>query len=335
MNRKQVLLVLGGAAAAGAGWTLFRPASGISMNLWTCLSRRMGGVGTVSSGAVNRQIPQEEFVSTCARFQKEAMSFTDMPAVVTGLWKSEGFATTFGKYRLPDNTLDDPRIPRESLGIIHVGYGAACTEFTQFDPAKLTEIADTKCHKDYKLLMLEGVGSILRIYEPGMFKKMCGMMGLIPADAPDGPDRSGFFKSFMSAFPEETQRMITHGYGRLVAFSRMSVFDAIGEAKALPADRVPAAVQGVAFAFAMMNSPDMARVLEASGDMDPDVRGPFQTGLTYGMVFCDWFRPGFLAAWKSQGRREGQMIAHAARESEASFARGHLLPFRLENPVSA
>lgn len=334
MTRRGVLLGVGGAAAAGLAWKLFRPMSGISVNLWTGVSRRMGGVGTVSSGAVNRQIPQDEFVAGCAKYQKEAMEQTAMAHVVNGLWKSEGFATTFGKYRLPDNTLDDPRIPRESLGIVHVGYGAASTEHTRFDPAKLTEISETKCHKDYKLQMIEGIGSILRIYEPGMFKKMCGMMGLIPKDAPDGPDKAGFFPSFMSAFPTEQQRLITHGYGRLIAFSRMSVYDALDEARALPAERVAPAVQGIAFASAMMNAPDMAGLLEGSAELDAATRAPFQTGLVYGLAYCEWFRPGFLAAWKPQGKLEGALVAHAVKEAEGSMSRGHILPFRLENPVS-
>ena len=76
--------------------------------------RRMAGVKTVSSGAVNRKIPQAEFQEGCRRYQQEAaQNVADMPHVVAGLWKSEGFATTMGKYRLAENTLNDPKIPRD------------------------------------------------------------------------------------------------------------------------------------------------------------------------------------------------------------------------------
>src|SRR5215470_156603 len=119
----------------------------LSISLVPLAIRRMTGVKTVSSGAVNRTIPQDEFPATCRKYQQEAAAHAEsMPNVVVGLWKSEGFATTFGKYRLPENTLNDPRIPKESLGITHVGYGAASNEHAMFDTAKLHEIAETKCN---------------------------------------------------------------------------------------------------------------------------------------------------------------------------------------------
>jgi hypothetical protein len=145
----------------------FALSNDLSISLIPLAMRRMNGVKTVSSGAVNRTIPQVEFPTTCRRFQQEAAANSD------NMWKSEGFATTFGKYRLPENTLNDPRIPRESLGITHVGYGAACNEHAKFDTRMLHDIADTKCNPQYRGFMYEGLGSILRIYEPGIFKFMC------------------------------------------------------------------------------------------------------------------------------------------------------------------
>jgi hypothetical protein len=197
---------------------------GLSIPLLALARRRMHGVKTVSSGAVNRTILQAEFCDVLQRYQREAAAAKDsMPHVVEGLWKSEGFATTFGKYRLPENTLNDPGAPPESWGIVHVGYGAASAEFARFDPATLHEIAGTKTVPVCRDFYYEGIGSTLRIYEPGFFKFMCGALGLIPKGAPPGPDQAGFFRKFFDAFSEEQQRLIAHGYGRLVAFSRVSV----------------------------------------------------------------------------------------------------------------
>ena len=306
----------------------------ISFSIFTTMWRRWGGVRSVATGAVNRPIPQQEFSSRCREFQQEAVAQrTSMPVVVAGLWKSEGFATTFGKYRLEENTLADPAIPRESLGITHVGYGAACTEFAEFNAAKLKEIFERRCSPHYIPQSVEGVGSILRIYEPGLFKKMCGLAGLIPKNAPPGPDRTGFFSSFMAHFTSEESRLITHGYGRLVAFSNLGLAKALEEARQLPANRVQPCAQGIAFAFTMMNSPDMGRILNVS---DIDVAGPirsgFQNGLVYALVYCEWFAPGFLSTWKAQGKLEEQLIALAVDESARSLKRGYILPFQLENP---
>lgn len=309
---------------------------GLGISLISLARRCMSGVKAVSSGAVNRAIPQAEFVEGAALYQSEAAAnLNSMPAVVDGLWKCEGFSTTFGKYRLPENTLNDPMIPREAYGICHVGYGAASTEHALFDVERLNDIAETKSEPHYRDFTYEGMGSILRIYEPGLFKFICGILGLIPIGAPAGPDKTGFFAQFLSAFSPENQRLITHGYGRLVAFSSLSIYKAIGEAIELPKERVAPCVMGSAFAFAMMNSEEMPRLLENSAiEYEPHVRVAFQNGLTYGMIFCDWFAPGFLAVWKPRGPLEEKLIAKARDESAANLRRGYLLPFMLENPIT-
>lgn len=307
----------------------------LSISLIPLALRRMNGVKTVSSGAVNRNIPQQEFIDTCKRYQQEAAKHPeDLPSVVSGLWRSEGFATTFGKYPLPDNTLNDARIPRESYGITHVGFGAASTEHAVFDAGKLTEIVETKSEPNYRGFTYEGIGSIVRIYEPGLFRFMCSTMGLIARNGPPCPDQTGFFAKWFSAFPAEVQRLITHGYGRLMGFSRISVYGAIGEAMKLPAFHVEPAIQGIAFAFAMMNNVEMPRLLQNSTNLPAAARAPFQNGLVYGIVFCDFFVPGVLKAWKPHGQIEEQLVAKAIDESEKSFKRGYLLPFQLENRIT-
>jgi len=138
----------------------------------------MNGVKTVSSGATNRQMPQAEYVEGCRRYQRDATANpSDMPSVVTGLWKTEGLSTTLGKYILPENTLNDSKLPRESYGIAHVGFGAACTEATLFDTRKLVDVVERLAEPNYRGLVYEGMGSILRIYEPGIFKFTCGRWG--------------------------------------------------------------------------------------------------------------------------------------------------------------
>ena len=308
----------------------------LSISLIPLALRRINGVKTVSSGATNRTIPQKEFQEGCRRHQQEAArNPSDMPSVVAGLWKSEGFATTLGKYRLPENTLNDPKIPRESYGITHVGYGAASTEHTLFDTKKLIDIVETLSEPNYRGFTYEGIGSILRIYEPGIFKFMCGVLGLIPRGAPPGPDKTGFFKDFFSHFPADVQWLIVHGYGRLVGFSKISVYKAFDEALTLPKQHVAPCVQGTAFAFAMMNSVEMNRLLDKSAiPYEPHVRAAFQNGLVYGIVFCDWFVPGFLAAFRPTGKLSEQLVAKARDEASLNQKRGYPLPFHLENPVT-
>jgi hypothetical protein len=309
--------------------------SGLSIPLATGATRRVTGVRTVASGAPGRPVPQTEFVDLLIAHQAEAAGgAADRERAVTGLWKSEGLSTTVGKHLLPDNTLRDPRLPRQVLPIAHVGFGSGSTEIAVFDPAKLVSLFAERCHPDYLDFSYEGIGAILRIYERGFFKVMSGALGLIRLDSPDGPNPQGFFAAYLKQFSPERQRLIAHGYGRIVAFSNMSIFGAIEEATTFPAERVEPAVHGCGFAFGFMNSADLPRLLEHSAiPFDDPVRAAFQSGLVYSLVFFDWYTPGLLAGWQPQGPLEADLIGLARREAAAASERGFLRAFTLDTPV--
>jgi hypothetical protein len=85
----------------------------------------------------------------------------------------------------------------------------------------------------------------------------------------------------------------------------------------------------------MMNAEDMPRMLANSAiEYRTDVRSAFQTGLVYGIVFCDWFTPGFLDAWKTKDGLEEKLVQLAREESARNLKRGYPLAFQLENPPS-
>jgi hypothetical protein len=308
--------------------------SELAIPLTTGATRRVAGVKTVASGAVSRPIPQAELVEKLTAYHNDAASgAAEREKAVVGLWKSEGLSTSVGKHLLPENTWSDHRLPREVLPIAHVGFGSGSTEEMVFDKAKLDALFTDRCHKDYLGFSYEGIGAILRIYERGFFKVMSGALGLIRLDAPDGPKTDGFFADYLKQFPDDTQRLITHGYGRIVAFSNMNIYKAIGEVTSFPADRIEPAVHGAGFAFAFMNSADMPRILDNSAiPFDPSVRAAFQNGLMYGLVFFDWYVPGLLENWQPKGTLEGELIDHARKEAALTATRGYPLPFRLEHP---
>jgi len=252
---------------------------------------------------------------------------------VVGLWKSEGLSTSIGKHLMPENTLADPQLPSNVLPIAHVGFGSGSTEAMLFGVDQLHALFAARCHPHYVGFSYEGIGAILRIYERGFFKVMSGTLGLIPLDAPDGPSPEGFFAAYLQQYPPDLQRLIAHGYGRIVAFSNIDIYTAIQQATAFPPARVEPAVHGCGFAFAFMNSADLPRILERSAvPFAPAVRAAFQNGLVYSLVFFDWYTPGLLAAWQAQGPLEAELVNHARGEAEASKRRGYLLPFRLEQP---
>jgi hypothetical protein len=314
-----------------------RPAgdtSGLSIAMTDRAMRRVAGVRTVAAGALSREVPQSEFVQRLIEYHRESTSGTvDRVKAVIGLWKSEGLSTSIGKHLMFENTLADLQLPANVLPIAHVGFGSGSTEAALFDVPGLNALFAARCHPNYVGFSYEGIGAILRLYERGFFKVMSGTLGLIPLDAPDGPNPDGFFAAYLQQYPVDRQRLIAHGYGRIVAFSNIDIYTAIQQATAFPGERVEPAVHGCGFAFAFMNSADLPRILENSAvPFEPAVRAAFQNGLIYSLVFFDWYAPGLLAGWQAQRPLEAELIEHARREAEASKRRGYLLPFRLEDP---
>jgi hypothetical protein len=308
--------------------------SGLSIAMSARATRRVAGVRTVASGALSRPVPQSELVQRLTAYHAESTGgAVEREKTVVGLWKSEGLSTSVGKHLLPENTLADPALPRNVLPIAHVGFGSGSTEAMLFDIDRLNALFAERCAPHYAGFSYEGIGAILRIYERGFFKVMSGSLGLIPLDAPDGPNPEGFFASYLMQYPPDIQRLITHGYGRIVAFSNIDIYSAIEHATAFPPERIEPAVHGCGFAFAFMNSADMPRILENSAiPFAPSTRAAFQNGLIYSLVFFDWYAPGLLAGWTPAGPLEAELVEHARREASASRVRGYMLPFRLENP---
>ncbi len=308
--------------------------TGLAMSLPKSAARRLAGIRTVASGTVDDAVSQEELRERLSEYQGEAANdLSDRERIVVRLWKSEGLGTSVAKHLLAENTLNDPGLLRESLPVVHVGFGSGSAEFHLFDAAKLNAVFVERCATDYRGFAYEGIGAILRAYERGLFKLSAGMLGLIPLDAADGPDPEDFFAEYLEQFPSEIQRLVAHGYGRLLAFSTPDVYRAIREATTYPHERIEPLVHGIAFAFVMMNNTEVPLLLrESAVPFEPDVRAAFQNGLIYAITFMDWFAPGVLADWTPEGRMETDLVEHARREAALATERGFPLAFRLAAP---
>jgi len=139
---------------------------------------------------------------------------------------------------------------------------------------------------------------------------------LIPEEcAPLGRIRTGFFAKFFAGFPKDVamvdQRMV---WTAVWASARSACIRRSTKAASLPPERIEPCVRGIAFAFAMMNSVEMGRLLENSAIPYSDkIRAAFQNGLVYGLVFCDWFVPGFLGSLAAVGAAGGELTSLARK----------------------
>ena len=118
----------------------------LTVPLMTGIPRRVAGVKTVASGAVDRGVTQAELVERLTQYQTDSIGRpVERAKAVIGLWKSEGLSTSVGKHLLAENSLADPKLPREVLPISHVGFGSGSTEEMVFDVAKLNALFAERC----------------------------------------------------------------------------------------------------------------------------------------------------------------------------------------------
>ncbi len=307
------------------------PSTALAIPLATCVRRRVAGVQTVASGAIDRPVSQDTLVARLTEYLADASKpRSAFHECVVGLWKSEGLATSAAKQLLPENTLRDPRLPARALPVIHVGFGTGVTAALAFDETAIPKLFGQRCRPEHVGFSYEGIGAVLRIHERGFFKIMSARFGLVPIEAQDGPASDRFYADYLAHFPPDIRQLIVHGYGRLVAFTHTDIVDAVEEATTLPCEYVEAAVRGAGFAFAMMNNVEVERILRNSAvPFDRKVRAAFQNGLVYGLAFAEWYRPGLLAAWQPRGAPESDLVDHARREAAGSIERGYPLAFQL------
>jgi len=159
---------------------------------------------------------------------------------------------------------------------------------------------------------------MLGVYEQSLPRIMLGLKPL------HRPEPQGFIKFFAP----EIQRLISHGYGRLLYFNSLNLAATVRNIAARPFLQAPAAIQGAAFGYTMVNNADLWTVLETgNGFEDSELKAAFRNGLIYGLEFWEWETPGFLRTLKPPDKNSAALIDIALEDIQMSLARGFLAPF--------
>jgi hypothetical protein len=289
--------------------------------LWKTGWRKLLAFQTVSQKKMEGQLSQEEYIVRWSAEQKLAQQADNAAARTAGLWHMESLGVTYAKQPPPGKTLNDPSLPPECRPIVHVGMGAGSVEVANFDPRKITEMIESLSNPSFRLFPYESLGAMLGVYEQSLPRIMLGLKPL------NRPEPRGFIKFFAP----EIQRLISHGYGRLLYFNSLNIAATVRSIAARSFLQTPAAIQGMAFGYTMVNNVDLWTVLETgSGFEDPELRTAFRNGLIYGLEFWEWETPGFLPTLKPPDKNSAAMIDIAMEDIEVSRARGFLPPFWVE-----
>jgi hypothetical protein len=295
------------------------------------LARRASAVGLLVRNKPRAGIPAAEIVSIVRDVCRKATADPRLDSVVPALWRIE--ATTVGAGREPREPmplLTHP-VPEPAQAIAHVGWGTGVAQRLGFDAGRLrAELAATTAER-YRDFCWDGVGADLLIHARPPVRMAARALGMIGSATP--PNSDGGFRDFRAALSPEEDRLVAHGVGRMILVTHASVGAALEKVERLPSEWRPAGIQGIAFAFLMLNYADAATVLDRSRLLPASFARFFRDGLVYALVFSDWLGRGLLNSWRPHGSFESELLARARLEAELNLQRGHPLPFALSEPA--
>lgn len=294
--------------------------------VWTTAWRKWITFRYVSRNQGGGPGSHEEFLAQWAAIQSQGARTKDLRDMTRGFWKMESLGAAFGRQPPAGGTLRDPRLPVAVRPITHNGMGVGAVEACGFDAEKIIARIESLSHPDYKWFAYESIGAMLGVYEVPFPKALIGLQ----------PHRRPEPGGFVRAFSPEIQRLISSGYGRITYFNSRNLEASLRKVAAQPFAQLPVAVQGIAFAYAMVNHVDFWLVLETGeGFEDPEMGKAFRNGLIYALKYWEWETPGFLRSLEPDSARSAELIAAAQREIDASMARGWLGAFVVEDPAAA
>ncbi len=295
--------------------------------------RKMITIRAVSAAHFTEPLGQEDYLQKMKQIQGEAVR-APMPVKTAAFWKMENLSSAFLKNARPGQSLNDPRMTVEVRPISHCGMGIAAVELTEFDAARLTDTLESFSNPEYRLFAYEGAGAMMALYQPDLFGAMAkgfGALGVLPMAPIKCPDNAKFIRSF----DPEIRRLIAHGYGRMLYFKSHNIATAIRAARRATACQFEPCVQGVAFAYSMVNNSDLHRVFGAGRELrDRELRPAFIAGLVYAIEFWEWMAPGFIDGFAEADAFEASLFSAARQSVTASRARGPLLPFAVEPEIA-
>ena len=288
------------------------------ISAWQASWRKLVAFRTVSQRKQEGPLNTASLIEQVVAIQQEGAASQELSVKTAALWKMESLGVTFGRIAHIVDSLSDPSLPPEARPIVHVGMGGAAVELANFDRAEIIRIIDLLAHPDYRLFGYEQIGAMLGVYEKTAPRLILGLKRL------DRPDPA----KFIPLFPPEIQRLISHGYGRLLYFNSKDLRAALLNIRKREFLDLLAAVQGMAFGYAMVNHNDLGAVLE-TGDylLEPALIAAFQSGLVYALEFWEWSFPGTLDSLRLPGDRTERLIRTARQEVADARQQGRLDPF--------
>ena len=291
---------------------------------WKACVRCFYPLRVIRMKALQGPFSHDEFVAAASAARSESQAGDAVSERCVALWKMERIA--FSYCRHGSGSLDRSSISAEILPIAHTGLGIAAVEEAGLVAAKLCESIDRRAHPEFAHFAYEAVGSAWGVCEKrgfrGLFETFTGVR--FPKIAL--PNSS----EFVAGFPAGSRPLLSHGYGRTLYFAHRNLAASLEAATAAEALDTEAAVQGVAFAYAMTNYADLLRILDSRPRFQSRAFAEAVTdGFVLALAMWTWTFPGFLDGLSPRSDRQAGLIDRAAQLVADSREAGRLTAPRL------
>jgi len=169
---------------------------------------------------------------------------------------------------------------------------------------------------------IETIGLMLAVYERdlmGVAASLLGRIGVVRHTRLHRPP----LRSFLESVPESRWPLIAHGYGRALYFKRFSLEGSLRIAQRQDELSTEATVRGVAAAYALVNSRELARVLGLRGSRSKvDLAVGIEGGIVNTLVLLEWTFPGCLISLDEVTSCASRLIDEAVNRAETARRQG-------------
>lgn len=289
---------------------------------WRAGLRRLRPFRVIAHHTLRGPYTETQFLEATTSIYQEGVRAKSLLEKTRSFWQMEKLGFSFCRHE--NGNLNSDSIPAAVQPISHVGLGIGATESAQFQAERIANLIEPRAHPAYRLFPYESLGCLWAVYASKLFRRVFALFARqsIPAANLASLD------AFLAAFPPEIQSLISHGYGRTLYFQHYNIGRAINAAIKLQDLDTKAAVQGIAFAYCMINSNDLHKVLSAGQDIEhPVLAAGFRDGLVYALTFWEWAFPGCLDSLEVSSDRVKQLIELSSEQLAESRDSGALCVF--------
>lgn len=289
---------------------------------WRAGLRRIRPFRVIAHPSLRGPYTHDQFVEATTSVHEQGMKAKSLLEKTRAFWQMEKLGFSYCRHE--DGNLNSGSIPSLVQPISHVGLGIGATESAQFQADRLAELIEPRAHPAYRLFPYESIGCLWAVFASKWFRRVFAIFARQSIPATKLPS----LDVFLAALPPEIQPLIAHGYGRTLYFKYYNIGRAIREAIKLQDLDTKVTVQGIAFAYCMINCSDLPKILTAGQDIEhPTLATGFRDGQVYALTFWEWAFPGFLDSLHIDSNRMQELVDTSRQQVAESRDAGALCVF--------